>query len=295
MSDTITVKRVLDAKATLGEGPLWDAEQKVLWWIDIEEGIVNRYDPRDGSNKRFVIGQRVGTVVRRTKGGLLLATENGFATYDPGSGTLEPICDPEAHLAQNRFNDGKCDPAGRCWAGTTNLDPLNHSTGALYTLDAQLSVKKHFGGVGVSNGIVWSRDATTMYYIDSMIGSIDAFDFHRESGTLGTRRSVFTVPDDMGIADGMAIDAGDQLWVAFWGGWCVAQIDPAAGRLVRKIELPVAQVTACAFGGDDLRDLYITTARDGLDEAGQLEQPEAGNLFMARTPVCGTESFMFGG
>jgi len=295
MTEKILARNILKTEATLGEGPWWDPAEKVLWWIDIEQGLVNRFDPNQGTNQKFKIGQRVGTVVRREGGGLMLALANGLATFDPNSELLEFLCDPEANLPDNRFNDGKCDPEGRFWAGTMNLDPANHTTGALYSLDGRQQVRKHLAEVGVSNGIVWSGDARTMYYVDSQTGTIDAFDYQRQSGDLSHRRAIFEVPADLGCADGMAIDAEDKLWVAFWGGWCVARIDPAGGQLLGRIELPVAHVTACAFGGEDLRDLYITTARHGLDRAAQAEQPQAGDLFVARTDVSGLAPFNFRG
>ena len=215
----IQARNVLSAQLTLGEGPLWDDQEQVLWWIDVEEGLVFRYDPTTKFNKRFELGQRVGTVVLQDNGRVLLAVENGFASFDPQNETLDIISDPEADLPDNRFNDGKCDPAGRFWAGTMNLDPDNHSTGALYSLDGQFTVTKHLYDVGVSNGIVWSADAKTMYYVDSMRGVIDAFDYDREQGAITNRRAVFQVPKELGVADGMAIDSEGRLWVAFWGGW----------------------------------------------------------------------------
>ncbi|MEM8944713.1 MAG: SMP-30/gluconolactonase/LRE family protein [Planctomycetota bacterium] len=286
---------VFSAQATLGEGPLWDEQAQALWWIDIEVGLVFRYDPANQVNDRFEVGQRVGTIVLDSAGGILLAVANGFARFDPTSQALVIINDPEADLSENRFNDGKCDPAGRFWAGTMNLDPGNHTTGALYSLDSELSVRKHLSDVGVSNGIVWSADAKTMYYADSMSGVVDAFDYDIHQGTISNRRSVFHVPDELGAADGMSIDAEDRLWVAFWGGGCVGCIDPHSGQLLSKIEVPVEQPTACAFGGSDLRDLYITSARHALTDAQLAKQPEAGDLFVARVEVPGVVSPRFKG
>ena len=286
-------RHLFSAQATLGEGPLWDEREQKLWWIDVEEGLVFRYDPASNINERFVVGQRVGTVVLRDNGGVLLAVENGFASFDPQTETLEIISDPEADLPDNRFNDGKCDPAGRFWAGTMNLDPDNHTTGGLYSLDDQFIVTKHLFGVGVSNGIVWSGDAKTMYYVDSMSGAIEAFDYVDELGEISNRRSVYEVPKELGVADGMTIDCEDRLWVAFWGGWCVGCIDPKTRKMIQKVRLPVEQVTACALGGQDMRDLFITTARNGLDDSSLAEQPEAGDLFVARIDVPGVPSYRF--
>ena len=283
MPPQLDAQPLLDWQATLGEGPLWDPERAVLWWVDIEAGHVHRYDPASAENKTFEIGQRVGTVVVRESGGLMLALQNGLASYDPDTGKLEIHGDPEADMPDNRFNDGKCDPEGRFWAGTMNfVDPRNHHTGSLYSLDLQGNVTKHLSDIGVSNGIVWSSDARTMFYVDSMARRVDAFDYDRQSGKITNRRSVFDVPEEMGGPDGMAIDTDDKLWVAFYRGSCVAQIDPQNGQVLTRINLPVRQVTACAFGGPNMDDLYITTARENLDEAAIAEQPLAGNLFHVR-------------
>jgi sugar lactone lactonase YvrE len=238
----------------------------------------------------------VGTIVRRASGGCLLALENGFAAFDPDTGELDFLVDPEADLPDNRFNDGKCDPAGRFWAGTMSLShkprPL---TGSLYSLDAEGRVQTHLTGIGVSNGIVWTSDASTMYYIDTVTRCVDAFDFDNQKGEISNRRSIVNVPDELGSPDGMAIDAEDKIWVAFYGGWCVARFDPATGKMVAQIKMPVSNVTACAFGGPDLDLLYITTARQGLDEAALAEQPQAGDLFAAQPGVPGVETPMYAG
>ena len=279
----------LASQASLGEGPLWDSEQQVLWWVQILEGLLHCYDPAARSNKTYDIGQMVGTVVLRARGGLILALHNGFAFFDPRTEALDMIADPEADQPENRFNDGKCDPAGRFWAGTMNLEPQQRTTGALYSLDAEGQVRKRLDQIGVSNGIVWTADSRTMYYVDSMRPTIDAFDFDLATGEISNRRSVYAVPRELGTADGMAIDEQDRLWVAFFGGGGVFCIDPTVGEIVAQIELPVSNVTACSFGGRDLDELYMTTAKLGLNEQQHSAQPQAGDLFVARPGVCGRD------
>jgi sugar lactone lactonase YvrE len=291
----ISAEQVLVAGATLGESPVWDHQHRVLWWVDIEQGILNRFDSLSMTNEQFKIGQRIGCVIIRQSRGLLLALQSGIAAFDDQTRLIRLLCNPELDMPENRFNDGKCDPEGRLWVGTMNLDPRNHTTGSLYSIDVRLHVRKHLSNIGVSNGIAWSSDGRTMYYIDSKAGSIDAFDYDGPVGNIGNRRIVYKVPEGLGRADGMAIDVDDNLWVACYGGWCVAKIDPRHGRLVAKISLPVANVTACAFGGDDLQDLYITTAKLGLDAVGSAQQPQAGSLFRARTDVAGAPANCFCG
>jgi len=162
-----------------------------------------------------------------------------------------------------------------------------HTTSALYSLDGEGNVCKHSDEIGVSNGIVWTSDKRTMYYVDSMRPTIDAFDYDLDTGKVSCRRDVYSVPQELGTADGMAIDEQDRLWVAFFGGWCVLCIDPVEGEVISKIELSVANVTACSFGSKDMDELYITTAQLGLDEKQKSAQPLAGDLFVARPGVCG--------
>lgn len=290
---TLEAQPILSSCAILGEGPCWDAKRGVLWWVDIEAFHLHCFDPSIGNDRVFNIGQRVSLVVPRQRGDLLLGLHHGLASFDPDTESLRIVCDPEADLPENRFNDGKCDPAGRLWAGTMNLDPLRHRTGSLYSLEPPLFVKKHLTEVGVSNGLAWSADASTMYFIDTMNGTIDAFDFDLAAGCVSNRRVVFRVPSDLGGADGMTIDAEGNLWVAFWGGWCVAQIDPRSGMIICKVALPVSNVTSCAFAGDELDSLYITTARLGLSEAERGAQLLAGNLFVARPGVAGKPEPLF--
>ncbi len=286
---------LLDAKATLGEGPIWDTRENVLWWIDINECRLHRFDPATKHNASYDIGQRVGTVVPRASGGLMLAVQNGFASYDPATQRLEIVADPEAHLPQNRFNDGKCDPAGRVWAGTLELVEHDMTAGTLYCLYPDGRVEPKVPQVGISNGIVWTSDKRTMYFIDSPTRRVDAFDYDDATGTISSRRTAIALPDGMGFPDGMTIDSEDKLWVALWSGWGIARFDPITGELLEKIDVQASQVTACAFGGPELKDLYITTARRDLVGDALNDQPHAGGLFHYRTNVAGVPSAAFAG
>jgi sugar lactone lactonase YvrE len=286
---------VLDAQAILGEGPLWDTQDQCLWWIDIEPGIVHRYDPALGRDDTCQAGQRVGTIVRRASGGIVLALETGIAACDWPIGPLQMLASPEAGIANHRFNDGKCDPSGRFWAGTLNYANEDLPEGTLYRLDHDLGISSQLAGICVSNGIVWTSDRRTMYYIDSPTRRVDAFDYDDASGTIGNRRTAIALPEGMGYPDGMTIDAEDNIWVALWSGWGVVRFNPRTGELLEKIEVPASQVTACALGGPELKDLYVTTARRGLDPLALTDQPLAGGLFRARVDVPGTPSIAFRG
>ena len=288
------VELLVDQHALVGEGPLWDEEEQVLYWVDILSSKLFIYDPATGENETIDIGQHVGTVVTRASGGLMLAVREGFASFDLETRKLTPIANPEAHIPGNRFNDGKCDPAGRFWAGTMAYENPKDS-GSLYRLDTDLSVHKIFGGVAISNGIVWSLDHTTMYYIDTLRKNVRAFDYNNDTGDIANERVIIDVPEETGMPDGMAIDGEGMLWVAHYGGARVSRWNPATGENLEHIPLPVTQVTACAFGGPDLSTLFITSAAQELDAAELERQPLAGGLFAIETPYQGVPSFRFGG
>ena len=286
------VELVLDARAEIGEGAIWF--DNVLYWVDIPPGKVCMYDPNTGSNREVGVGQMVGTVVPREQGGVALAVEEGFALLDLESGTLTLLEDPEAGLPGNRMNDGKCDPVGRFWAGT--MDRAEEETsGSLYCMDSDHTVHRRLENVTISNGIVWSRDGRTMYYIDSPTCRVDAFDYDLSTGEISNQRIAINVPNELGWPDGMAIDEDDNVWIAMWGGSAVTHWDPRAGKLLGSCEVPASQVTSCAFGGPNLDELYITSARIDLNADQLGKEPHAGGLFRVKPGVRGVSSFPFKG
>jgi sugar lactone lactonase YvrE len=269
----VNVDVALAAEALLGEGPVWDPRSSTLRWVDIERGRVHRFDPASGADTFFEVGEAVGTVAVRAAGGLVLATASGLHTCldDGGRRTLLHELD-----TGGRFNDGKADPWGRFWAGTY-LGATGAS--ALYRLDPDRSLHRMLSGVTCSNGIGWSPDGATMYYIDTPTGGVDAFDHDPSSGEVTGRRRLVDV--DRGMPDGMTVDADGCLWVALWDGWAVRRYAPD-GRLLATVEVPAQRVTSCAFAGTTL---YITTARTGLRDFG--DQPSAGALFACSPGVAG--------
>lgn len=283
----------LDARAELGEGPSWDPVTRRLIWVDITAELVHRFDPASGEDERFEVGQPVGAAVPTTDGRLALAVSDGFAFLDPATGIVERIADVEVDLADTMMNDGKCDPAGRLWAGTKDANG-SRPLGALYRLGADRRPERVLTGLTVSNGLGWSPDGATMYFIDSPTQRVDVFEFDVETGDVSNRRPMLDVPKAFGLPDGMTVDEEGFLWVAFWSGSAVRRIHPE-GRVVAVVELPVSQVTSCAFGGDDLSDLYVTSARDGLSDAQQREQPYAGGLFRLQPGVRGLPQRPFEG
>ena len=281
-------------QSILGEGSFWDSEKGVLYWCDIEKKLLHVFDPERDADKRYALPEKIGTVVPKKSGGLLVALESGVASFNPERGVLHQNITLEKDLPNNRFNDGKCDPAGRFWVGS--MAPHDESGNAhLYRIETDYSVQKVLSGITISNGIVWSRDKRRMYYIDTPTGRIDRFDYDIETGNISGRAPCVRVPDGMGHPDGMAIDSEGKLWVALYGGWGVGCWNPETGKLLDRIELPVSNVTSCAFGGKDLDTLYVTTARSGLSETDLKKQEYAGSLFRVAMGVRGVPSFPFGG
>ncbi len=290
----MTPELVVDARAQLGEGPCWQARTGRLMWVDIEGGKLHVHDPEGEPDAVYEVGMRVGAAVPRIAGGLLLATEQGFQAFDLDARRLELVADPESHLPDNRFNDGKCDPRGRFWAGTMSMT-RQPRTASLYVLEPGGSVRRVLEGVTTSNGLDWTEDGKTMYYIDTPTLQVAAFDYDEEQGTIAGRRVVVQFPDGIGRPDGMTLDREGMLWVAHWSGGRVSRWDPAGGRMLAEVKLPATNVTSCAFGGPDLDRLYITTARHRLDEETLAREPHAGGLFAIEPGVAGRPSYEFAG
>jgi len=287
---SLTAEPILDIRATLGEGALWSVKAQVFYWIDIMEKHVHIYNPETGENKTLDTTQDVGTVVERESGGLMIAIRDGFASLNIETG--EVIMLREEIVDSVRMNDGKCDPAGRFWAGSMAYSG-DKGAGKLYRLDPDLSLHTMLDSVTISNGLVWTSDSSNFYYIDTPTGRVDAYDYDHESGNISNCRTAVKIPDGQGGPDGMTIDSEDMVWVAHWGGSCVTRWNPLTGELLETVEVPGAkQITSCALGGPDLDDLYITSASIGLNDEGLEEQPNAGNLFRLKVnargvPACG--------
>jgi sugar lactone lactonase YvrE len=193
----------------------------------------------------------------------------------------------EKNVPNNRMNDGKCDPAGRFWAGTMPFDPAPGSqSGAMYRLDKDFQVTKVLSGVTLTNGLDWTLDGQHMYYIDSMTQGVDVFDFDPATGNLANRKRLITIAPEQGLPDGMTVDAEGGLWVALHGSGSVRRYMPD-GRVDRVVRVPPTMVTCCAFGGPDLTDLYITTMSFGMSDEAKRAQPLAGALFKCRPGVRG--------
>ena len=290
---TKVAEPILEAKAVLGEGSLWDHQRNCLYWVDILDRKVNIYDPATGANSVFTVNQDVGTVVADTAGNLMLALRDGFARLNIDSGEVVMVAEQKSEGI--RFNDGKCDPAGRFWAGTM-ADDMAEGAGALYCLDTDRTVRRMIEKVTISNGLVWTLDTKYFYFIDTPTREVAAFDYDIDSGNISNRTAAFKIEEKLGYPDGMAIDEADMIWIAHWGGGKVTRWNPKTGKLLETITVPHASlVTSCAFGGPDLSELFITTATVDLNEEQKRSQTLAGSLFRVQLDVKGVPAFRFKG
>jgi sugar lactone lactonase YvrE len=281
---------VLDCRCELGEGPLWDERKARLYWVDIMAGAVHVLDPRSGAHSSGLVGQPVGAAGLRMDGGLVLAVRDGFALLDEDLTGFRLLTAIRGTRGDLRMNDGACDALGRFWAGTMALDE-SPAAASLYRLAADGTVTTVLRGVTISNGLAWSPNGRTLYYVDTPTCRVDAFDFDTGSGEIANRRPVVEIEAGAGFPDGITVDATGALWVALWEGGCVRRYSPE-GALLGIVDVPALRVTSCVFGGAELEELYVTTARpDGEDPA----QPFAGGLFRVRPGARGLPPCRFAG
>lgn len=281
----VEVELVLDLKAELGEGPVWDAERERLIFVDIMRGHVHEFDPVSGRDRILEVGQPVSAVAPSTRGDWIVAAHGGFYRLNPDTGRVVLLTAVEADQPENRMNDGYVDAHGRFWAGTMSMVKRRRA-GSLYRLDADGTVTRHLTGVTTSNGLDWSLDGRLMYYVDTGINRVDVFDFDATRGELSGRRPFAHIPTLAGKPDGLIVDAEGYVWIGLWKGAALHRYTPG-GRLDRVVKLPVSLVTKCAFGGPTFEDLYITTAWIGLTAEQRPEQPTAGGLYRLRPGVRG--------
>ena len=280
------VEHVLSVQSEAGESPHWDAEEQALYWTDVVDPHLYKYTPADEEFKTIPIDIPVTGLGLRQSGGMVVAAKSGLFLLDAQLSQPDLVIDPEKDKTNVRFNDGLVDPQGRYWAGTLNEVDFSASDGSLYRLDPDGTLHLMDSGLKGPNGIAWSPDHRTMYLVDSFAQKIYAYDYEPDAGHISNRRVFAEVPADSGAPDGLTVDSQGFVWNAHWGGWRVTRYDPS-GSIEREIRLPVQNVTSCIFGGEDLGDLYITTAWFLLSEQDRLAQPLAGDLFRYRPGVSG--------
>ena len=291
MSESISITPVGSRISKWGEGPIFWNDH--LLYVDIEGHALIRLDPETGGEEVWEMGERIGTVVPRQSGGFICAGDSGIYSFDPNTGAKKNLADPEADKCpDNRFNDGKCDPMGRFWAGTISTVKKTGEAN-LYMLDIHRNLSLKVNGVTNSNGICWSKKADKMYYIDTPTKEIWCYSFENESGAIADKQVVIN-SEELGLAgspDGMTIDADGMLWVAMCHGGLVVQVNPDNGKVIQQVGFPCVETTACAFGGADLDRLFVTT---GVHKS--LEEENAGRVLVVDgLRVHGREAFAYKG
>ena len=279
--------------ALVGEGPVWVSSERRLYWIDVKGQKIFCLDPLTGARHTWDCPQRIGAIAPRATGGFAAVLKSGLYLSDGEPEHWRPLADPEAHLHGNRFNDGKCDARGRLWAGTMDDDEQRVS-GSLYRFDASGGWTKMRGDIHLSNGLGWSPDGGTFYFTDTLRRTILAFDFDTDDGELSRERTFVIVPDSDGYPDGLAVDTDGCVWSAHWGGSRLTRYAPD-GRIVETLNMPVPKPSSCAFGGDGLRELFITSASIGLSEKERVQAPDSGSLFVLDAGVAGVLVMPFSG
>ncbi len=283
---------VLDCRCQLAEGPVWWEGQ--LWFVDIEGKTLNRFDPTTKQHAVYDAGQRLGFAVPTDRAGeWIVGLQEGLARWTPAKGGLPEIfARPEAGKDRViRFNDGKTDPNGKLFAGTMPLDGAKH-LGSLYRVDGDMGVTTAIDKISLSNGLAWDVARRTMYYIDTPTKQIDAIDYDAATSEISNRRTIHKIEDGIGGPDGMCIDSAGNLWVALWGGRRVRCVDPTHSQVVTEIPVPANAASSCCFGGDDLKTLYITTAKLG-EGSDSSTHPHAGSIFAVRLDVPGLATVPF--
>ena len=294
------VECVLDAGASTGESPIWSEREQALYWIDIEEPALHRFDPQTGDDRRWLMPAEIGSVALRRSGGALAALRTGLVSVALPTGECAFLAAPPYDPRTHRFNAGKCDARGRYWIGIMHksLPGADEDRGAPEDRAKPFQV---FDGSGlrpvdaravIANGFAWSLDQRTFYASDSAERIVRCFDFDLEAGAIARPRVLVQFDQNQGTPDGAAMDAEGYYWCALYGGSRVLRLAPS-GRIDREFPLPVSQPTMCAFGGPDLDILYITSASNGLDAQTRRREPAAGGLFQCRPGVRGLPAQLF--
>jgi sugar lactone lactonase YvrE len=286
-----SLKNVLSARARLGEGPCWNQEEQLLYWIDIYNHRVHQFHSTTGTHQFFDVGEVVGCIAPAGKNRLIMAQRSRLAFLDTCNGTVTPILSVGENQPSTRFNDGKCDAAGRFWFGSMCTKGPN---GCLYRYDPDGSLHVLLTGLTISNGLGWSPDESTFYLSDSPLKTIYAFDFDAKSGSISNRRVFVDLTAESFYPDGLTVDREGCVWSAMWDGWCVIRFDPS-GKEIMRVTMPVVRPTSCTFGGEDMTTLYITTASVGLSEEEIQKSFYSGDLFSLQTSTSGLPNHHFKG
>ncbi|XP_053710045.1 regucalcin [Synchiropus splendidus] len=297
---SVKVDAVVKESALVGEGPVWEESDQTLLFVDIIGRKIHRYSRETNHIQSVKTGDSVGFVIPRQSGGYVAGIGRSVVAVDWSTQTMTPLVELDQDKVNNRLNDGKADPAGRLLAGTMGIEEspgvVQKQQGSLFSVSPDLTVTQHFSQVDISNGLDWSLDQKTFFYIDSLAFTVDAFDCDINSGQLSNRRVVYKMQEEEKIPDGMTVDTNGHLWVACYNGGRVINIDPATGVRLQTVLLPASKTTSCCFGGPDYSELYVTSASLGLSQSELKQQPLAGATFkVTGLGVKGRSSHAFSG
>ncbi|MEB2780866.1 SMP-30/gluconolactonase/LRE family protein [Algoriphagus sp. C2-6-M1] len=282
----LNVEHLYPSQCMLGESPFWHEERQSFFWVDIENGKLFEHHLATGKTTINTFPHRLTLVLEGAENKLILALDRKIATYDLETEKLKWLTEVETELPLNRFNDGKCDAKGRLWIGTMSTK-FTQGSGSLYRVDKELKPKKQLDQLTISNGMAWTEDNQTFYFIDTPTRQIKSFHFDLESGKIEFDRIAIEIPEELGLPDGMCIDQEGMLWVAHYGGSGAYRWNPITGELIEKIELPVPHITSCCFGGENLDVLLITTAQENMSAEQLKEFPKSGDVFLVKTSSIG--------
>ena len=277
-------RNVWPLAAELGEGPVWVERDRALWFVDIKKQQIHRYDPASGARRSWDAPEQVGFILPAERGGFVAGLQSGLYHFDDNSGAFDLIVKVDEDSPANRLNDGTVDPKGRIWFGTMDNQERDRS-GAFYCFANGKLTRTAIGNIAITNGPAVSPDGRILYVVDTLRGTIDAVDID-DDGTLGERRSYVRIDPSEGHPDGPTIDAEGCVWISLYAGWEARRYSPT-GELIERVRFPVANITKIAFGGDDLRTVYATTARQLLSRENIAKQPEIGDLFEFTADVPG--------
>lgn len=285
-------ENVVKVGNVIGEGPRWNVAEQRLYWVDfIENQNIHTWQPSTGELQTYRTEAPVTALGFRRSGDLIVATGGQIATCNLATGKLSDFTRVDGRPSM-RLNDGAVDAQGRFWVGSMHSEKQDEPHGSLYRFDADGSLHTMDSGITVSNGLGWSPDQRTLYFVDTYRRVIYGYDYAAAAGTIKNRRVFVRTVEADGYPDGLAVDAEGHVLVAFWGGWKVVRYDPD-GKQEREIRFPVANPTACAFGGANLDELYVTSARLALKPEELARQPMAGDLFRVRMNIKGQEEAPF--
>jgi L-arabinonolactonase len=288
------MEQVLAAGNQLGESPVWSPEEGALYWVDIPKGLIRRYVVSSQETSLWQLPASIGSFAFRRKGGMVVALKNGIHFFDPATNQLSQVHNPEPDLPENRFNDGKCDPRGRFFAGTMNEVVRGKPSGSLYRLTSDKQLDLILPSIVVPNGLAWSPEGESMYFADTRRHVIYAFDYDLDEGTPHNRRVFVDLSSYEGLPDGATVDSEGCLWSAMFSGGRIVRYTPN-GKIDRVIGFPVTQINSLTFGGSDMRTIFVVSSKHLLNDAGLASQPLAGDIFAVDTGIKGIVDSRFAG